>query len=517
MSQPTHLFQPIDKAAFDKASCVCIGTGRFLRAVLLPAMREMGASVVIGQTRGSTFGDYLHARGDGSYEVDVTLPSGKNATELFSVAAAGTLGTPAGRAAFMALPAQLPHLRLIGCGLTEAGICENGPAMVDVAEFLYQCWKAGAGRAHKLSIINTDNMPQNGDKIKQFVRSCAFTAGAADSEAFLGFLDSSVCFHNTMVDRIVAHRDGDTMVPKTEPLPKKAIVAEDLDLALPAALGACKGIIVRTQQGQLGLDLALKLRIANGTHSAMVYLMAVSRLANTAACIGHPHILPYLQHLFDQDIVKMVTTYPEVTRQEVVSAFDEWIGRITHPAFGLSCFWVSQNANSKLGIRFVPSILSALQAGGAPSEWMAFACAAMLRFLTPKAGTAEAAGGVFTGRLDDASDGVAVEGAEEYTPGMGYDLAAGTYQFKDGDGSLPRLLLPLAEAGDALSQQQTRAAVASILGRYEDLTAASAGAHAAAMSAFGEQVAAVLRRMLLGEAAMGILSRMAPAPAKAKL
>jgi hypothetical protein len=37
------------------------------------------------------------------------------------------------------------------------------------------------------------------------------------------------------------------------------------------------------------------------------------------------------------------------------------------------------------------------------------------------------------------------------------------------------------------------------------------------MSAFGEQVAAVLRRMLLGEAAMSILSRMAPAPAKAKL
>ena len=33
---------------------VCIGTGRFLRAVLVPALVESGCEVVLAQTRGSS-------------------------------------------------------------------------------------------------------------------------------------------------------------------------------------------------------------------------------------------------------------------------------------------------------------------------------------------------------------------------------------------------------------------------------------------------------------------------------
>ena len=38
---------------------VCIGTGRFLRAVLVPALADIGCEVVLAQTRGSSFVEHM--------------------------------------------------------------------------------------------------------------------------------------------------------------------------------------------------------------------------------------------------------------------------------------------------------------------------------------------------------------------------------------------------------------------------------------------------------------------------
>jgi hypothetical protein len=130
--------------------------------------------------------------------------------------------------------------------------------------------------------------------------------------------------------------------------------------------------------------------------------------------------------------------------------------------------------------------------------------------LTPRAGAAEAAGGVFTGRMDDADTDTAGGGggggggggaggggrggggvkkkrrkeeqpateeetSGEYVAGLAWDTVAGTYQFKDGDGSLPRLLAPLAEAGDGLSLQAAKSAVLQVFARYADLRPGGGG------------------------------------------
>eukprot|EP01051_Picozoa_sp_SAG22_P007268 SAG22_NODE_505_length_9680_cov_10.482831_11_plen_355_part_00 len=340
-------------------------------------------------------------------------------------------------------------------------------------------------------------------------------------------MDSAVCFHNTMVDRVVTHRLGDPMVPKAEPLPAKAIVCEDLGKVLPAAFGRCTSVVVRTEAGELALDLALKLRILNGTHTAMVYLMALSRLPMTTDCIGHQTVLPYLHHLFESDIVAMVTTYAgtSINHAAIESVFTEWITRLTHPEFGLSCFWVSQNAGEKLGIRFIPTVLSVLEEGRMPSHWMAFAVAAMLRFLTPTGGTqppgkADDDGGggggppVFTGTMDEARGGGGGGGSrEEYVPGLGFDLAAGRYEFRDGDGILPRKLQALvddAETGGTCTPEQVGKIVGKILLSYPGVD----GADGQAVQQFVNVVADILRRMLPsaaggnGERAMDVLAAM---------
>ena len=98
-------FQSLGGGSIESASCVCIGAGRFLRAVLVPALREAGESVIIAQPRGTSFGAYMARRApSATYEVDCVAVDGSVATTEQAIVAVGSLGSDAGKAAFMALP-----------------------------------------------------------------------------------------------------------------------------------------------------------------------------------------------------------------------------------------------------------------------------------------------------------------------------------------------------------------------------------------------------------------------------
>ena len=116
-------------AAAAEADCICVGSGRFLRSALIPALNGFGMRPAILQTRGRNFLDMTienaaNARrrrlqedaddeddGDGNggggggggggeekltYEVDTILPDGSTRTELVRYYGAGTLGTEGG-------------------------------------------------------------------------------------------------------------------------------------------------------------------------------------------------------------------------------------------------------------------------------------------------------------------------------------------------------------------------------------------------------------------------------------
>ncbi|CAN0061663.1 unnamed protein product, partial [Discosporangium mesarthrocarpum] len=134
-------------------------------------------------------------------------------------------------------------------------------------------------------------------------------------------------------------------------------------------------------------DHALKLQVANATHTAMVHFMALSRMRDTAACIIHTFIMTYLNSLIDQDIAPLAAKVRlrelGIDEDEVYSVWRDWSKRLTHPHFGLSTLFVSQNAFQKLGTRLLPSVRAALRERQTPSTLMAFATAALLRFITP--------------------------------------------------------------------------------------------------------------------------------------
>ena len=94
-------------------------------------------------------------------------------------------------------------------------------------------------------------------------------------DKFLNWFEKHISFHNTMVDRIVFHRPNDELVPRGEPLPKKALVIEDIQRALPENFKSSTetGVIVCHEPGELNNYISLKLLIANATFSCMVYSM----------------------------------------------------------------------------------------------------------------------------------------------------------------------------------------------------------------------------------------------------
>ena len=467
--------EPFAGASLSDASCVCLGSGRFLRAVLVPAVEAAGLKSIVFQTRGNSFPSMMYGprKATGTYEVDTVEFDGRVLTSTHSVVAAGTLGNAKGQAAWLSLPGQLPNLRVIGVGVTEAGLASGSAAMKDLARFLFACFNANV--QGPLSVINTDNMPGNGPMIHTFVTDPAILAelqqGEEEKEAFLKYLQTKVVFHSTMVDRITSQRIGDGDVPRAEPLPKKALVIEDLTGVLPSSLEQAPGVVVRRVAGEIEVDHQLKLRIANAIHTAMVYCMALGRMPDTSACVCHSLILPYIHALYQEDILPM-SCISGVPQEEVQAVYNDWVRRLQHPQFGLSCLFVCQNASQKLGIRLMPTIAASIKAKGLPGPAFAFAVAAMLRFLTPLGAQPRFAQNIFRGRMDDLPvyQGVShqeEEGGESsgsssskrikisseneitYAADMKVNFVAGKYDFKDGDGTVPRLLYAGKVAADA--------------------------------------------------------------------
>jgi hypothetical protein len=273
-------------------------------------------------------------------------------------------------------------------------------------------------------------------------------------------------------------------------MPMKALVIEDIAEVLPLSLESFPGVIIRHDACQMAVDHALKLRIANATHTAAVHAMALSRVTDTQACASDQHILIFLQRLFEEDIrsglVPAVADAAEVDR-----VWKDWSHRLAHPFFGLSTFFITQNAYAKLRLRLMPSVLAALSQRRMPSEAMVVAFVSLLTFIRP---CAPGSGEFLTGRLDSVEGGAA-PGAEEYASGLEVDYAKGIYTFRNSEGSQ---ILTCSPGKDEL---------------LECLTAAGLPMHDPLAKAFLQNVVQSFSRVSAGgKTCMGLLREIASGP-----
>ncbi len=405
-----------------------------------------------------------------TYEVDTVQHDGTIQTDMIPCYGAGTLGTVEGKDAL--LQQMIPHIssniKLIGVGVTEAGLSSSSTKAVkdlyDILKKICQCrstsdtGKDNSSGSGRISVINTDNIPHNGDLLQRFLMELA--EEEKDDHTFKTFLEKSVAFHNTMVDRITSQRpDSNGLVPRAEPTPAKALVIEDLKNDLPQELSMSNskdnendleskyGVVVRTKPGQLNSDIALKLRVANGTHTAVAHVMALCQLLMTDVLSkkggdndsASTILMKFLDSFFHNQIAKGV----ESNKQQLISTtiddaayvYDDWRKRLIHAHFGLSSFFITQNGAAKGGIRIGPTVVDLLLNGQNVSCATVFALAAILRFLTPARPTSTPEDGVYRGWLDGCArdgDGNSESSgkSEEYADGLYYNLKEGWYEFR---------------------------------------------------------------------------------------
>ncbi|CAH0482804.1 unnamed protein product [Peronospora belbahrii] len=477
---------------------ICIGSGRFMRAVLIPVFQALEIGVVVAQTRGTNFATAC-INSKGKYEVDIIDPKGGVTTKMYQVKAVGSLGVPEGRTAFIELPAKLPHLKYVGFGVTEAGLQSNTQVIQDLAAFLQGAFQAIPDNS--LSIINTDNFPNNGDHIQKLVCELDWVK-CHDATAFRTYLEDKVHFHNTMVDRITNHRIGDSLVPLTEPMPAKAIVIEDLKGVLDAdTFQKVPGVHLRTAESEIAKDYLLKFSLGNAVNSAMVYLLALSRRRKANEFQKFPIISEYLDALFETDILPALVA-GNVAENEARKFYAEWLVRMKHPHFGLDNFWVAQNALLRIHVRLLNSvnINIANNENYRPSKFMAFAIAVALRFLTPcQADSKRDASTIFVGQMDSIQNIAPIYSTTEktwsYDRGLTANLSTGSEEVlgasKSSSQDFPKSAR--AESSSEISSG-VGVAVASILSSVEgfDLTND-------AYASFAADVAALYQRLVSGK------------------
>mmetsp|Transcript_19696 Transcript_19696/g.24290 ORF Transcript_19696/g.24290 Transcript_19696/m.24290 type:complete len:1097 (+) Transcript_19696:77-3367(+) len=501
-------------------NAICIGSGRFLRSVLVPALIGCQLKPIILQTRGRSFMDYCHERllqnGDNqnkdfilTYEVDTVFQS-KVETEEIKCYGAGTLGTNEGKEAFLSnLLPNMKSLSIIAVGVTEAGLSSvTSKAMQDLADILYACYKLQANGSlkceensnGKICVICTDNVPNSGSLIQTYMFDIAGNkfdktsqTDASDTSTdnvsnngpnkkrrvdqdsdngasnFRIFLEQNVVFHDTMVDRITSQREGSNgMVPRAEPVPSKALVIEDLNGDLPKQLTMQSirekyGVVARTKPGQLTGDIALKLRVANGTHTAIAHVLALSQLLMTDVLSSGQDktelLMKYLDSLFTHQILP--GAQESFGLEETKAVYEDWRQRLTHPKFGLSSFFITQNGAQKCGIRISPTVSDLILQNKPVTVTTIFAIAAILRFLTP-INAKKSVNGIYTGWLDgfkrECSEKIVSDkDTVSYADGLSYNLRQGWYEFRCSceimtDNKGPKLLPDLLGSFESVEQ-----------------------------------------------------------------
>ncbi|KAG7355201.1 mannitol dehydrogenase [Nitzschia inconspicua] len=487
----THWLAPADDAVFDKSAplALCLGTGRFLRSVLVPALVGAGMKPILLQTRGRSFLEYMQQRqgqqasGDNntkptlSYEVDTVQPDGTVVTDHVPCGGAFSLGNAQDKqAAFDWIASQSQRqccISILGVGVTEAGLAsKDTQVMKDLYELLQLLQKQGQPLSGKLCIVNTDNVPNNASVIQSYMMDIANNHNDTDT-TMQTFLSTKVAFLNSMVDRITSQRDGSNgLVPRCEPIPAKALVLLDPQHDMPPTMNGQPGVVIRTTSEQLETDIALKLRIANGTHTAIAHTLALLRHFQTDVLSNNdsngPLFMKFLDSLVTRQIIPAAVASKSISASQgdADAAWQDWRQRLLHPCFGLSTFFITQNGTAKGGIRWGPTVTDLIASNRPITAATAFAYAVLLRWLTPYFHTdADDTNAIYKGWLDGFNpDDVVVksgknnhidpkDGGEvvEYADGLCYCVKEGWYEYKcplsvanvrgkNGRSSLPALL-----------------------------------------------------------------------------
>lgn len=230
-----------------------------------------------------------------------------------------------------------------------------------------------------LTIASCDNLSNNGSRLQALVINAALTRSAVLAK----WVQNSCAFPNSMVDRIVpaatpAHLAAteaalgvrDQAALATEAFWEWVIERRFVDATDGDALAAVGVTVV----DDVSVFEEAKLRLLNGSHTAMACIGAVVGLPVISDCIAQPAIHQFIHGLMTCEVG------PQLGRPDWPRYRDALLARFANPELRHSVHQIATDSSQKIPQRWPPSVLGALRSGQSV-ERLAFAAAAWMRYL----------------------------------------------------------------------------------------------------------------------------------------
>jgi len=294
-----------------------------------------------------------------------------------------------------------PAIRIVSITVTEKGYCHD-PASGDL-NFEHPMIKADLANPDRPSsivgyitaalgrrrdagtppftVLSCDNLFQNGKIIRRVVLAFA----KAVNPDLAAWIEENVAFPCTMVDRItpattptdIAEVQAGLGVADGWPIvcePFKQWVIEDhFPLGRPAWETAGAEIVEEVDPYEY-----MKLRLLNGSHSALAYLGSLAGYETISRCMEDPAYVTFMRKLMDEDVTPTLQM-PEGV--DVGAYKDSLVERFVNPAIKHLTRQIAMDGSQKLPNRTLGPVRERL-AAGAPVDHLALVVAAWMRYAT---------------------------------------------------------------------------------------------------------------------------------------
>ena len=377
---------------------LAIGAGGLQRALthqfihILNQRDLYNGGIYVGQPRGTEKADAFN-RQNGVYHV-VTFDLGgiHDIQQISSVVGATTLSTEEGRERFYTQTEN--QLDLILIGVTEAGIAKGELAM-DVLDKTLHRYFSNHGIDADICVINTDNLRNNGDAI----RNILINEYPKRTDAYTEWLETKVSFLNEMGDRLVpqvyavpgkikdaaqAQLEGsDELITYAEQMPATPLILEDQDNRLRVPFGELGNYGVVVKQESIEPYHDWKLLLVNSVHvPGITHKGMLSGIDYVNEAASHPLFAPHLERLMS-GYAKIVEADISIEGKSAHAYTLEFIDRIRRVKDDNARINIIETV--KLRERAADIVRSPNYDGSTElfKSDFAYSFAAVLRFLTP--------------------------------------------------------------------------------------------------------------------------------------
>jgi tagaturonate reductase len=292
--------------------------------------------------------------------------------------------------------AESRDLELIFSNTTEVGIVlDEGDALAGSDRVPHRSFPAKLARmllhrarhfrydvARTPVVIPCELIEDNGDRLRDVVRALGARWGLEPE--FMRWLDA-VPFCNTLVDRIVQGAPtpeqaveigatlgyDDAMITVCEPYRLFAIQADERVRARLRFAAADPGIVLADDVSPYR---ERKVRLLNGSHTAIVSLALLAGFTTVREAVGHPLLGAFLR----------TTLFDEITPSVRVPGAEEFakgvLDRFANPYMAHALWDITLQGGTKLRVRLVPVMLSYAQRTGQVPRALALGFAGYLAF-----------------------------------------------------------------------------------------------------------------------------------------